>query len=228
MATRTLYLVRHGDYLPIDNSVLGEQPSMAARYQHACEVGGLTPLGKEQAEVVAERLKPLPVTAIHTSTMRRAVETTDSIAAQFPKVRVRRSDKLWECIPAVPDAPHDRGLRKKYTPDELAEQQGRAERVFDHYFKRARGKDKHEIIIAHGNLIRYFMCRVLHVPPESLTLNMEICNCSVSEVLIHPDGRMMLIAYNDTGFMPYRLLSCLGARKFTYREFFAASAAGRL
>lgn len=228
MATRTLYLVRHGDYIPIDNTVLGEKPSMEARYRRACEVGGLTPLGKEQSEAVAERLAPLPITAIHTSTMLRAVETADIIAAQFPKVRVHRSDKLWECIPAVPDPPHDRGIRGKYTEAELAEQAARAARAFDHYFKRARGRDKHEIIVAHGNLIRYFICRVLDVPPAPLVLNMELCNGSVSEVLIKPDGRMMLIAYNDVGFMPYRLVSCLGAKKFTYRQYFAAAAEGRL
>lgn len=228
MATRTLYLIRHGDYIPIDNSVLGENPSMEARYKHACEVGGLTPLGKEQAEVLAQRLKPLPVTAIHTSTMRRADETAEIIAAQFPKVRVQRSDKLWECIPAVPPPPHDRDLRATYTLDQLAEQEQRAAHAFKHYFKRARGKDKHEIIVTHGNLIRYFTCRVLNVPPEPLAFNMELCNCSVSEVLIKADGRTMLIAYNDTGFMPYRLLNCLGAKQFTYREFFASVAAERL
>jgi serine/threonine-protein phosphatase PGAM5 len=228
MATRTLYLIRHGDYIPIDNAVLGKNPSMEARYQRACEVGGLTLLGTEQAEVVAERLKPLPITAIHTSTMLRAVETAEIIATQFPKVRVNRSDKLWECIPAVPPPPHDRGILKKHTAAELAEQQGRAEHAFDHYFKRARGRDKHEIIVAHGNLIRYFICRALNVAPEPLVLGMDLCNCSVSEVLIHANGRMMLVAYNDVGFMPYRLLSCLGAKKFTYREFFSAVAEGRL
>lgn len=33
--------------------------------------------------------------------------------------------------------------------------------AFAKYFKTTRGKDRHEIIVSHGNLIRYLAARVL-------------------------------------------------------------------
>ena len=67
MASRFLYLVRHGD---------------------AAEGGRLSDAGEEQARRTGERLKNLPVTQIHRSPLPRAAQTARLIAGWLPGVPV--------------------------------------------------------------------------------------------------------------------------------------------
>lgn len=190
MATRTLYLVRHGYHDLMSTHKLG---------------GSLTPIGVKQAQLTAQRFSSLPITAIHCSTLRRAAETAE-IVAQELDVPLRRSRGLWECAPCIP--PAYAKYFKGYSPESLARDKKQAEKAFDRHFKRAQGKDKHEIVVSHGNLIRYFICRVLQVQPEAWG-NMDLCNCGVSQVLIRPDGRMILISHNDVSHLPDHLVTSL-------------------
>ena len=190
MGTRIIYLVRHGQ------TARGDPPD---------ELGnGLTPLGRRQARRVALRLSGLPVHAIHYSTLRRAEETAQIIAERFPGVPLRPSRLLWECIPGLPVT-----VRKDY-PDisrrEAERDWQRTGRAFAEYFRPARGGDRHEIIVAHGNLIRYFVLRALGVTP-GLWMQTDIRNCGLSEIHIESDGVTMLIALNDTGHIPRRWLT---------------------
>ena len=82
----------------------------------------------------------------------------------------------------------------------------RTGRAFAKYFRPARGGDRHEIIAAHGNLIRYFALRALGATP-GLWTQTDIRNCGLSEIHIESDGVTMLIALNDTGHIPRRWLT---------------------
>jgi serine/threonine-protein phosphatase PGAM5 len=186
MATRYLALVRHGQY-----ERKGGRPT-----EH------LTPLGVKQAQLTAQRLRSLPITAIHYSSLPRAVETAEIIAQAFPDVPFHKTRLLWECFPCLPSNLSE--FAPKIPAEKLAEYRAQAESAFDRYFKRARGKDKYEILVCHGNIIRYFVCRVLQVPPEAW-LNMDSDKCGISEVKIGSDGRMWLLSYNDIGHLPHPL-----------------------
>lgn len=89
MAQRFLYLLRHGQYAR-NGSLPGDSD------------GRLTMLGREQVALAAGRLAGLPIATIHHSTMRRAVGTTEAVAARFPGVTLQPSAMLRECIPFVP------------------------------------------------------------------------------------------------------------------------------
>ena len=191
MATRTIYLVRHGYY--------------DLQSTHRLE-GSLTPIGVEQAQLTARRLSSLPINTIHCSTLRRAAETAEIIAQKFPGVPLHKSKGLKECVPCVP--PNYAEYYAGYPTQNLAWGKNQAEKAFDKYFKRTRGQDKHEIIVAHGNLIRYFICRVLQVEPEAWG-NMDLCNCGLCTVLINPDGRMILVSHNDVSHLPDHLVTSL-------------------
>ncbi len=167
--------------------------------------GGLTPTGVKQAELTAQRLQPLPIDAIHVSTMRRAVETATLIAAAHPTLTTSADRDLWECIPHVP--PHYREWTKQYPASLLQREQAQASRAFDRYFQAALGADeRHELIVCHGNLIRYFICRALQVTPDAW-VNMNTHNGGLSIVQVQPDGECKLIAFNDTGHLPTTLLT---------------------
>jgi serine/threonine-protein phosphatase PGAM5 len=196
VATRTLYLVRHGQYHQLEYSA-EEDLTMAQVNQLD---GGLTPAGVEQAQLTAQRLSGLPITAIHCSTLPRAIETAEILAQEFPGVPVCGSRMLWECVPSVP--PALAGHFANVLAEDLAEDGKSAEQAFDRYFRRARGKDTHEILVGHGNLFRYFVCRLLEAPVESW-VNMDSYNCGLSEV--HITDVLTLVSYNDVGHLPLYL-----------------------
>ncbi len=79
MASRFLYLVRHGE---------------------AAEGGRLSDAGEEQARRTGERLKNLPVTQIHHSPLPRAAQTARLIAGWLPGVPVAESALVGDYIPA--------------------------------------------------------------------------------------------------------------------------------
>jgi serine/threonine-protein phosphatase PGAM5 len=186
MATRYLHLIRHGQH---------EQEDERSRER-------LTPLGVEQAQLTAQRLRSLPITAIHCSSLPRAVETAEIIAQTFPDVPLHKTRYLRECVPCIPQNISKYTL--KIPAEKLAAYREQAESAFDRYFKRTRGADKHEVLVCHGNIIRYFVCRVLGAPPKAW-LNMDSDNCGISLVKIVPDGGMWLISYNDVGHLPHSL-----------------------
>ena len=199
MATRTLYLVRHGKH---QNLPYNRKAGLTLEQVRKLDAG-LTPIGVEQAQVTAQKLSSLPISAIHCSTLPRAQETADIIIPKFPGVPVHRSRALWECIPCVTPAVAD---YLKIFGGDLSLGKIQAEKAFDKYLRPARGDDKHEIVVSHGNLIRYFVCRILQAPPESWT-EMNSHNCGITQVQIQSDGAITLVSYNSAGHLPRRLIT---------------------
>lgn len=189
MASRYIYLVRHGQYDP--DALCHDELE-----------GSLSKLGKQQARKTAKALQNLPITAIHCSTLRRAAETAELIAAVFPDVKVNRTRRLWESIPYVSE--DMRQQFQNFLPAQLKKQAERSEKAFEHYFKPTRGKDKHEILVTHGNLVRYFVCRALRVDPAAWT-HMDCHNCGITRIRVNEFGDTFLITYNDTGHLPSNL-----------------------
>lgn len=91
-ATRHILLVRHGQYkLKAETDALRQ----------------LTPLGRDQAKSIGERLKELdlPYTRIIRSTMTRATETADIIHQYLPDIPMSACDFIREGAPIVPEPP---------------------------------------------------------------------------------------------------------------------------
>jgi phosphohistidine phosphatase SixA len=118
MAARIICLIRHGqhDSKNDDNDKLG---------------GGLTSIGVEQAKLTAQRLRSLPISAIYCSTLRRAAETAEVIAQEFPDIPLQRSRKLRECIPCIPPIPVYIEYLAQVPAEEIAQYKYQAERAFD-------------------------------------------------------------------------------------------------
>jgi probable phosphoglycerate mutase len=191
MARRILYLVRHGQYT--STTPHPEEPD-----------GALTDIGRQQAELVGRRLSQIPINKIHYSTLQRTRETAEIIAGQIPGVPVQPSDLLRECIPSVPEE-----FKEHFTgipADFIERSKTQAEQAFDTFFKSGDGNDdQHEILVSHGNLIGYLVCRVLKAPIDSWILA-DIYLGSFSQVLVGPNGFMKIIRHNDSGHLPPELL----------------------
>ena len=82
-----LYLVRHGEQLDAE---------------HGMPDGPLSPRGRRQAELLAERLGGVPFDNAWHSPLQRAAETAAIIAAKMPALKPEPSALLFDCIPSGP------------------------------------------------------------------------------------------------------------------------------
>ena len=68
--------------------------------------------------------------------------------------------------------------------------------------KEQRPRHEFEIIVCHANVIRYFMCRALQLPPE-VWLRYCPFNCSITYIMIRPTGTVTCRMMGDIGHLPY-------------------------
>jgi len=187
---RTICLIRHGQYDQTDTS--------------DAEVGKeLTPLGIAQARLLSARLKGMPVefNSLISSTMTRARETAIVINEDFPELKLQQSILIRECTPPT----WRKDIMEKTDSLELIECIDNLERAFKEYFIPSPDeKDRNDIIVCHGNVIRYFVTKVLRADPLSW-LHMSIGNCSLTIIRIMPDGSMKLAAFSDMGHIPLNM-----------------------
>ncbi|HVP39639.1 MAG TPA: histidine phosphatase family protein, partial [Candidatus Saccharimonadales bacterium] len=183
---RTLYLVRHGIY---------DQDDPRDEFTGK----GLLPLGREQAQKVAQRLAAMPsgVDAVYSSDMTRARETAEIIAAALPGRAVHLEPGLRECTPPTPRA----DIMKDLRPGEADSCAARLDQTVARFFAPSPEADSSVVLVCHGNLIRYCVCRALGADPR-LWLSMAIVHCSLTVIQVRPDGTTRLVAFDDVGHLP--------------------------
>ena len=189
-ATRNIILIRHGQY-----NLLGK--SDAERY--------LTEKGIEQAKQTGDRLAVLnhPYDRMVRSTMTRAQQTGDYILTRLnsESLVIENDSMLEEGAPYPPEPPI-----KTWKPQEhmFFQDGSRIEAAFRSYFHRAdhkQEKDSYDIIVCHANVIRYFVCRALQLPPEAW-LRINLNHASITCLRIRPNGRVGLLTLGNAGHLP--------------------------
>lgn len=193
--TRTIYLIRHGEYDQTDttDSDTGEK---------------LTPLGIAQARLLSARLKTMPVefTSLTSSTMTRARETAMVINQDFPELKLQQSTLISECTPPT----WRKDVMDGTVSLELIECKANLEKAFEEIFITSPdSKNRNDIIVCHGNVIRYFVTKVLNVDTMSW-LQMSFTNCSLTIIRILPDGTMKLYTFSDYGHIPENMRTFTG------------------
>lgn len=178
--------MRHGQYDELSSSRAG---------------GALTPLGRRQAKKTAAALRRLEVAAIWSSTLLRAKETASIVAAKQPRARLKRTKLLCEVIPTkLP--PHIK-LRIPIDATQVRDDKTRADRAYDTLF-RATKRSRTEIVVCHGNLIRYLVCRALGIAPK-LWMRLDSTHCGLTEFRVLPKGTVRVVRYNDVGHLPHAI-----------------------
>jgi serine/threonine-protein phosphatase PGAM5 len=178
VGTRTLVLLRHGQY-------------------EAEGVGSLTSLGRDQARASARYLKTLPIDAVWASTLVRARETAEIVAGALGKTyrttRILR-EGLYSKVEGYP-----------VPASERQEDRERADRAFAQFFRKSR-RDRTELIVCHGNLIRYLVCRALRAPVPTW-LRMTTSHCGLTRILVRGTGAVRVVSYNETSHLPPDLVT---------------------
>ncbi len=168
--------------------------------------GSLTKLGHYQAVCAAKRLAEYPVTAIHSSSLNRAKETALSIVEKFSGISLKSHHLLKEGLPYVPNVIIKERRLDKYA---IKHDKERMEKAFNGFFTPHKIEgDKHEVLVCHGNIIRFFLCKALDVPIEAWT-KFEIFECSISVIKIKPDGRCLVQSFAEVGHIPLEKRSIL-------------------
>jgi serine/threonine-protein phosphatase PGAM5 len=185
---RTLYLVRHGEYDSSDprDARVGKE---------------LVPIGVAQSRLLGARLAALPVrfTAFRASPLTRARQTAQVLSGDLPGLALEIDPNLEECTPPT----RRREIVADETPEALAACRAQLERLFAEWLRPAE-KERHDLLVAHGNVIRYLVTRALGVDPTAW-LEMSIGNTSLTVIRVEPDGRFKVISVGDVGHLPASL-----------------------
>jgi serine/threonine-protein phosphatase PGAM5 len=182
VGTRTLVLLRHGHY---DTE----------------KRGALTPLGREQAKATSQWLANTKVHSVWSSTLPRAKETAAIVvkhAYAGQPLRIKHTGLLREGI-------YTRVEGYNVSAAEQREDRTRADAAYMKFFRPSR-TERTELIVCHGNLIRYLICRALHTPVVKW-LRMTTNHCGITRVLVRESGAVRVVSYNETTHLPNKLVT---------------------
>jgi serine/threonine-protein phosphatase PGAM5 len=186
---RTLYLVRHGAYVSDPKANPDTGPA-------------LTPLGIAQARLIGARMAGMPVhfDSMTSSTMTRAHETAAIMHEVLKDVPFDSNPLLSECTP-----PLSRSVPGE-SEKEMAECASRLDAVFSKYFTPSANADRNELLVCHGNVIRYLVMKALQADPKGWP-GMTVAHASLTIVRVRPDGSMSVIGVGDIGHLPPNMVS---------------------
>jgi serine/threonine-protein phosphatase PGAM5 len=186
---RHLYLIRHGEYV----------------HDEDCDedVGcGLDRLGRHQAALAGDLLASLGIefTSLQASSMTRARETAAIIDDRLPGPALELHRDVRECTPPTRRA----DVMAKLEPGEAEACERELAAAWDRLVRPAADRDAHDVVVCHGNVIRWFVCRALDVDPQAW-LGMSIANCSLTVIQVRADGTCRLVTFADAGHIPFPL-----------------------
>ncbi|ACQ78341.1 Phosphoglycerate mutase [Beutenbergia cavernae DSM 12333] len=188
MATRHLYLARHGD---------------------ADAFGELTPSGRHQAALLGERLAGVPVDALWHSPLPRAVASAHEIARHLSGVPVAEAAELVDHIPYVPEpdelpdawAPFFDGMDAA----EAAAGARTADALVARFARPApRDADLHEVLVTHAYQIAWLVRHALDAPPARW-LGLDSANAALTVIEHRPGLPPGVVMVNDMSHLPAEL-----------------------
>lgn len=182
-AVRYIYLIRHGDYDHADKA-----DSRTGKH--------LNTIGHEQARFAGARLALLsfPFNTFVSSEYTRARETADDIGELIRRTPARDS-LLNECTP-LSSRDSAKGVDSK-----AAQCTARLETVWGKYMRPAIGGDSVDVLVCHGNVIRWLVSRSLS-GDGTLWRGMNIGNASLTVIAVREDGSTRVATFSDVGHIP--------------------------
>ncbi|GII81541.1 phosphoglycerate mutase [Sphaerisporangium rufum] len=191
MATRHLYLARHGA---------------------ADAFGRLTDIGRRQAGLLGERLAALPIDAVWHSPLPRAEACARELGRWLPDVPVTEAAELIDHVPYVP-APAETprswaGFFDGYDEAEAASGHRLAEalvarfaRVPDAATEGPRRPDRHEVLVTHAYPIAWLVRHALDAPP-SRWLGLNSANTALTVIQYRDGLPPTVVMFNDMSHLP--------------------------
>jgi probable phosphoglycerate mutase len=189
--THYLYLVRHGEHQDAE---------------HGLTDGPLSPRGRRQAALLADRLSGIPLDAVWHSPLRRAAETARIVAERLPAVSPEPTALLFDCVPTgmtdeTPSAYEP--FFGAVTEEEIEAGRAQLADATGEFLVRKQG-EVHELLITHNFVIAWFVRDVLQAPEwRWMTLNQA--NCGLTVLAQKPGRPWTLVTHNDLAHLPVEL-----------------------
>lgn len=192
-ATRHLYLVRHGEASPDES--------------------GLTQDGRRQATLLGQRLRDVPLAAVHHGPLHRAEQTALLIGDQLKNVPLNVSEVAGDYIPHMPtrdELPADSAdFYLHFLADATDEDREHgpvlARRALDLFTGPVDGEeDRHELVVTHNFLVAWLVRDALRAP-EWRWLGLNYCNAALTVIRYVPGRAPYLLVANDMRHLPDEL-----------------------
>jgi serine/threonine-protein phosphatase PGAM5 len=189
--THYIYLVRHGEHQDAEHGLID---------------GPLSPRGRRQAALLADRLSGVPFDAVWRSPLERASQTARAVAERMPSLSPRPSALLFDCVPSgmTPDTPAVfEPFFGRVTEAEIEAGSAQMADAKSEYLVRKSG-EVHELLITHNFVIGWIVREVLQAPEwRWMTLNQAHCGLTV---IAQKQGRpWTLLSHNDLAHLPVEL-----------------------
>ncbi|MFE9407100.1 histidine phosphatase family protein [Streptomyces sp. NPDC006530] len=190
MAARYLYLTRHGEALPDES--------------------GLTEAGRRQAALLGERLRKVPLTAIHHGPLNRAQQTAHLVAEQLDGVPQHCSDAAGDYVPYLPtreELPPEAadawiGFLDPCTAEEREQGPVLASAALARFTGPVIGDvPRHELVVTH-NFLAGWLIRAALDAPKWRWLGINHANAALTVIRYTPDRPPAILLFNDTGHLP--------------------------
>ncbi len=191
MASRYLYLVRHGEQQDAEYGV----PD-----------GPLSARGRRQAQAIAERLGGVPFAGAWTSPLQRAQQTAQIMVERMPALDPEPSALLMDCVPCGPteDMPHAfESFYGSVTAEEIEAGEAQMADAVAEWFAPAR-EERHDLLITHNFVIAWFV-REAFGAPSWRWMGVNQANCGLTIIRVRSAKPPVLIAHNDLGHLPTEL-----------------------
>lgn len=192
-AARYLYVTRHGEAGSDESALTGN--------------------GRRQAVLLGERLRGVPLTAIHHGPLARAEQTARLVGEQLDGVPLLRSEPAGDYIPYVPKREElppesaDAMLAHlaQFPAEEREQGPGLAQEALDRFTGTVEGDEpRHELVVTHNFLVGWLVRDALDAP-KARWLGLNHANAALTVIRYIPGRRPSLLLYNDTGHLPAEL-----------------------
>ncbi|MET7463487.1 histidine phosphatase family protein [Nonomuraea sp. NPDC005501] len=192
-ATRFLYLARHGEASPDESE--------------------LTVAGRRQAVLLGERLRDVPLSAVHHGPLPRAAQTAELVGERLDGVPVRMAEEAGDYVPHVPEKDElppeavDRvlGFLAEVTDEERAHGAALARAAIHRFTGPVAGDEpRHELVVTHAFLIGWLVRAALDAP-RWRWFGLNHCNAALTLIRYTPGRPASVLFFNDTAHLPEEL-----------------------
>lgn len=177
---KKIIFVRHGQYTSEPNEVLTER-------------------GRYQAQIAAKVVKELKPDKLFASTMPRAIETAAYIEKECA-LKTLQKDFFREGI--LPGLEKVTKVKKAHHVAMKANKV-KADKAYEFLFKAPKKSKSTVVVVAHGNVIRYWVCKALGIDPKKW-VHMDLEQCSITTIRIDNKGFTTLLGFADVGHIPLK------------------------
>jgi serine/threonine-protein phosphatase PGAM5 len=189
--TQYLYLVRHGEQRDAEHGVTD---------------GPLSPRGRRQAALLAERIGGVPLTNVWHAPSTIATETAAIVRERLPSLEPKPSALLFDCVPSglTPEVPKAfAGWFASATPAEI--EAGRAQ-MADAWaeFVAPSGQERHDLLITHNLVIAEFVRHAFDAP-EWRWLGLTQAHGGLTVLRARSGRPVTVVAHNDLAHLPVEL-----------------------